>query len=59
MAIASNGPLPNLSAGFTGGEAALVEFLQAQLEEKEKAVAEKERTISELNMQLLAVQAHH
>jgi O-antigen biosynthesis protein len=56
FAIGSNEALPSIRAGLFGTGALSLETPQIQLVDMLRAVAEKDRTISELNMQLLAVQ---
>jgi glycosyltransferase involved in cell wall biosynthesis/2-polyprenyl-3-methyl-5-hydroxy-6-metoxy-1,4-benzoquinol methylase len=56
FAMGSNGALPPVRVGLFGTEGEALGSLQVQLDDTLAAVAEKERTISELNMQLLAVQ---
>jgi hypothetical protein len=56
FAIGSNEALPSVRAGLFGTGALSLETQQIQLVDMLRAVAEKDRTISELNMQLLAVQ---
>jgi ubiquinone/menaquinone biosynthesis C-methylase UbiE len=54
FAIGSNEALPTVRVGLFGTEGLPLDTLQMQLADTLKAVAEKERTIAELNMRLLA-----
>jgi len=56
FAIGSNEPLPPFCAGFFGTREISLDTQQIQLVDTLRAVAERDRTISELNMQLLAAQ---
>jgi O-antigen biosynthesis protein len=56
FAIGSNEVLPPVCGGLFGNGRVSSDNLEIQLADTLKAVAEKERTISELNMQLLAAQ---
>jgi GT2 family glycosyltransferase/2-polyprenyl-3-methyl-5-hydroxy-6-metoxy-1,4-benzoquinol methylase len=56
FAIGSNGALPPVRVGLFGTGGLSLDTQQIQLVDTLKTIAEKERTISELNMQLLAAQ---
>lgn len=56
FAMGSNGALPPVRVGLFGTVGGSLDAPQVQSNDTLAAVAEKERTISELNMQLLAVQ---